>query len=81
MSDEGSPRLCCRKPFPDGWVFFGRMNYFVMFCKALLGLGKGKESVAEKRCQILSRNFHLVPLANGRSGFVSSVHLESSALS
>lgn len=31
--------------------------------------------------KFLSRNFYLVPLANLRSGFVSSVHLKLSVLS
>lgn len=50
MSDEDSPRLCCRKPFQ----MFGFFWENELVCdvlqspKTLLGLGKGKESVAEK---------------------------------
>jgi len=83
LHDEDSPRLCCGMPFPGAFFFWGDE----LLCDALqsprtlLGLGKGKESVAETRYHILSRNFYLVPLANLRSGFVSSVHLELSALS
>lgn len=49
LSGESSPRLCCRKPFPD--AFLRGKNSFVMLCKApkLSGLGKEKESMAETK--------------------------------
>lgn len=50
LGGEASPRLCCRKPFPD--AFFGGDELLcdaLQSPKTLSGLGKGKESVAETK--------------------------------
>lgn len=47
LCGEASPRLCCRKPFPD--AFLGGMDSFVMLCKAPKLSELGKESVAEAK--------------------------------
>lgn len=45
LSGEASPRLCCRKSFPD--AFLRGKNSFVMFCKApKLRQGWGRERKA-----------------------------------
>lgn len=50
LDGEASPRLCCRKSFPDAFFLGGELLCDALqIPKTLSGLGKGKESVAETK--------------------------------